>query len=536
MKIITVMSDEHSYQMMQFVDHSILKTPNLDRLAAESVVFDSCYTPCPVCAPARAGFISGRYINRLGTWDNSTPYDGRVPGLSHYLADHQKSYVCIGKTHFHHEGDYGFTHQEFAGYMRRPDIGCFFRDRKTGRVGAEKRFEKIGLKTEESYDDRVLAASLNWLDAHSREDDWNLYIGFLDPHFPFYVKEENWNHFAGLITQVPRALKPPFTSLNRHLDWLRAYFKCEDVPEETVLKLLIGYHCAIAELDERIGVLLDKVDRLGLAKDTVFCYTSDHGEQLGYHGLWWKCTMFEQSAHVPMIVRVPGVSPTRVSAPVNLVDWFPTVCDYMGLPIPQGLDGESLRPFIATGKAGGHKDFSFSEYHAHGVPAGMFMIRWKQYKYVYYCFGRPQLFNLETDPGEDHNLLEPGTGPWEGLPMDGGDAGREGEPMDDGNVGGEGESAAGGDVGREGEPMDGGNVGGVGQSMDGGENFAPGPEYCHAMEIAQECHRRLLSVCNPYAVDRRAREFQGRTKEALGITEYSTDMGSCPVPHPEAVI
>lgn len=84
--------------------------------------------------------------------------------------------------------------------------------------------------------------------------------------------------------------------------------------------------------------------------------------------------------------------------------------------------------------------------------------------------------------------------------------------------------------------MDGGNVGGVGQSMDGGENFAPGPEYCHAMEIAQECHRRLLSVCNPYAVDRRAREFQGRTKEALGITEYSTDMGSCPVPHPEAVI
>ena len=86
MKIITVMSDEHSYQMMHFINHSILKTPNLDRLAANSIVFDSCYTPCPVCAPARASFISGHYVNRIGTWDNSTPYDGSVPGLSHYLS------------------------------------------------------------------------------------------------------------------------------------------------------------------------------------------------------------------------------------------------------------------------------------------------------------------------------------------------------------------------------------------------------------------------------------------------------------------
>ena len=84
MKIITVMSDEHSYQMMHFINHSILKTPNLDRLAANSIVFDSCYTPCPVCAPARASFISGHYVNRIGTWDNSTPYDGSVPGPVSY--------------------------------------------------------------------------------------------------------------------------------------------------------------------------------------------------------------------------------------------------------------------------------------------------------------------------------------------------------------------------------------------------------------------------------------------------------------------
>ena len=180
--------------------------------------------------------------------------------------------------------------------------------------------------------------------------------------------------------------------------------------------------------------------------------------------------MFEQSAHVPMIVRVPGQKPRRIHNPVNLVDWFPTVCDYMELPIPQGLDGQSLRSYIETGKHEHHQDFSFSEYHAHGIPNGMFMIRWKQYKYVYFCYDKPQLFDLLKDPGENHSLLE--AAPYE-------------------------------------------------------------PD---TMIAAEECHKRLLSVCSPYEVDARAKEFQQRTRKELGIEEYNTDMGTCPVPHPEAIM
>lgn len=467
MKIITVMSDEHSWQMMQFVDHSILKTPNLDRLAAESTVFDNCYTPCPVCAPARASFITGKYVNRLGTWDNSTPYDGNTKGLPQQLNEYGKQFICIGKTHFHHEGEYGFSHQEHTGFMHRPDIGCYFRDEKRGRVGAEKRFDKIGIKTEESFDDRVLQASLSWLEEHAAKDDWVLYVGFLDPHFPFYVKQENWDYFDSLITAVPEALKPPFTSLNEPLNWLRTYFKCEDVPEETVRKLLVGYHCAIAELDERIGTLLDKLDQLKLRDDTIFCYTSDHGEQLGYHGLWWKCCMFQQSAHIPMIIRVPHQAPSRVHQPVNLVDFAPTVCDYMEIPVMDGVDGASLKGLIEQGTDKGRPDFTFSEYHAHGMPHGMFMIRWKQYKYIYYCNAAAQLFDLDADPAEDYCLI------------------------------------------------------------------ANQPENPIVREAQEACHNRLLSVCDPREVDARAKEFQQRMKETLGITEYSTDMGACPVPHPE---
>lgn len=470
MNLIAVMSDEHSGQMMHFMQQSgLLRTPNLDRLAAQSTVFTNAYSPCPVCAPARAAFFTGQFVHRIGTWDNATPYDGTVEGISQRFAGHGRPFTCIGKTHFHPEGDYRFTQAVTPGYMNRADIGCFFRDERRGRIGAELRYSNVGLKTEESFDDRVLATGLDWLEQHREEDGWTLYLGFLDPHFPFRVKKENWDYFDKRIREVPPALKPPFTSLNASLEWLRVYFKCDKpLPEETVRRLLVGYHAAIAELDERIGALLDAMDRLGLTENTVFCYTSDHGEQSGYHGMWWKCTMFEESARIPLMFRVPGGKAQRVESPVNLVDLFPTFCDYMDVPQPLNISGHSLRPLIETGRDDTRPDFTFSEYNAHGVPHAMFMVRWKNYKYVYYCYGTPQLFDLAADPTEDHDLL----------------AERPTDPA--------------------------------------------------VRQMAEEGHRRLLSVCNPYEVDTRAKAFQQRTKQALGLTDYTTDM-CYTVPHPEAM-
>lgn len=465
MNTITIMSDEHSQQMMQFVAGGIVKTPNLDRLAAESVVFSNCYSPCPVCAPARASFYTGQFVHRLGTWDNATPYDGTVPGMGHHLRAFGRETICIGKTHFHHQGDYAFAHQEFAGYMHHADVGCFFRDQKLGRVNAQRRFTGVSIKTEESYDDRVLESAINWLLEH-KEQEFNLYIGFLDPHFPFKVKQENWDYFSSRITTLPDALKPPFTSLNEPLSWLRTYFKGEQAREEDILKLLIAYHCAVAELDERLGLLLDTLDRLGLRENTALFYTSDHGEQMGYHGLWWKCCMFQQSANVPLLVRVPGIAPKRVSHPVNLVDIFPTIAALCGLPPPTNISGESLLPLLKAGEDKDRRDFTFSEYHAHGMPCGMFMIRWENWKYVFFCDYPPQLFDLAADPREDRDLV---------------------------------------------------------------------PQSAHdeaLKKVLAACHQRLISICDPFLVDARAKEFQARTKVALGITGYDSDFIDA-VPHPE---
>lgn len=405
MNIVTIISDEHSYQAMTNSGDPFAETKNIDRLASEGIDFRQAYTSCPVCAPARASWFTGQFVCHLGTWDNSTPYDGTQEGIASYLGSCGIPVSHIGKTHFHPDGKYGFSSIDYPNYLESPDLGCYYRDSKVARIGAENRFKRIGIKKERSFDDKVVEKALDWLEANKRRDGWVLDIGLLDPHFPFFVTQEHWDHYERIIKEVPISSKGPFTSLNSSLMELRKYFKCEVVDEEILRKMFIGYHAAIKELDDHIGSILDKLDDTGLADNTVVIYTSDHGEQLGYHGLWWKCCMFEQSARIPLIIRCPKMEPRVINTPVNIVDIFPTMCDLYGLPQPCNLDGESLLELMKTGTDVHRRDFSFSEYNAHGLSSGMYMIRWRKYKYVFYTDNAPQLFDLENDPDEDHDLV-----------------------------------------------------------------------------------------------------------------------------------
>ena len=405
MNIITIISDEHSYQAMTNSGDPFAETPNIDRLASQGMNFRQAYTSCPVCAPARASWFTGQFVCHLGTWDNSTPYDGTQEGIASYLGRRGVPVAHIGKTHFHPDGDYGFEYIAYPNYLESPDLGCYYRDSGVARLGAENRFKKIGIKKEESFDDKVIGKALEWLENNKGRDGWVLNIGLLDPHFPFYVKQEHWDHFSGLIKDLPVSADGPFSSLNSSLMELRKYFRCETVDNEILRKAFIGYHAAIKELDDHIGDILDKLEETGLADNTVVIYTSDHGEQLGYHGLWWKCCMFEQSARIPLIVRWPGISHRDIDVPVSLADIFPTLCEAYSFPVPGNVDGESLLPLIKTGHDYGRRDFAFSEYNAHGLSAGMYMIRWGNYKYVFFTDNEPQLFDLEKDPQEDHDLV-----------------------------------------------------------------------------------------------------------------------------------
>lgn len=469
MNVLFIMSDEHSGETMGCAGHRKVQTPVLDRLAAEGTLFTNCYTPSPLCTPGRASFFTGRYTHELGTWDNATPYDGRTADIANHLHRNGERLVSFGKLDLHPDGEYEGLEATLWGPRNNPQFESFFRDRDVD-MGNELRFRNMGVRREESFDDRVRDAAMEWL--RGREDSnepWVMYVGFLHPHFPFLAPEERWKKYEALVTDedMAPAARSEFPELNEPLRQLRRHFRGDAVDAETLHKAHVGYYALTEELDSNIGRLLQTLKDIGQEEETLIVYTSDHGEQLGRHGLWWKCCMYEESARVPLILKGPGIPQgKRVEAPVSLLDMFPTICDARGILPPTRLPGRSLLPLARGVQDPERADFAFSEYHAHAVPSGMYMIRWQRWKYVYFVGFAPQLFDLEADPHEMRDL------------------------------------------------------------------YASAADSEELQQTLTICERRLRSVCDPEAVDRRAKRFQQATKERLGLTGYVPPKGM-PVPHPE---
>ncbi len=455
MNIVMIMSDEHSYQAMGNSGHPIVQTPALDRLASEGATFTNCYTPCPLCVPARASAFTGYFVNQLGTWDNATPYDGRVKGLSELVTEHGfDEFTGVGKNHFHPKGTYpGLNDHGLGEYDTEPDLSGLFRQRDIPRPIGKSRFEKIKPRESESEDEKVLHFVLDWLERKEKKSPpWVLYVGFLQPHFPFFYQQKYWDDYDKLVSDIPQVAKPPFDELIEPLRVLQRHFSGDQIDTETIRKAHVGYYSLIGELDQHVGQILDTLERRGLAEDTFVIYTSDHGEQLGHHGLWWKCCMYEESVHIPLLMKGPGIpGGIRINDYVSLTDLSPTICDSLGIPVPQGLQGASLLPLIKGDTRSYPRDFAFSEYHAHGMPTGMFMIRWQQWKYVHYVGTEGQLFNIENDPQEMNNLFP-----------------------------------------------------------------AAGDNPQIQVAIA-ECQKRLYQICDPDEVSRRAFQFQTRMLQATGL-------------------
>ncbi|TBL73233.1 sulfatase-like hydrolase/transferase [Paenibacillus thalictri] len=469
MNVLFIMSDEHSGETMGFAGHNKVQTPVLDRLAGEGTAFTRCYTPSPLCTPGRASFFTGKYTHTLGTWDNATPYDGRSTDMANHLHRHGERLTSFGKLDLHPDGQYEGLDATLWGPRNNPQFESFFRDRDV-EMGNDLRFKHMGIRTEPSFDERVRDAALEWLRGRQgASEPWVMYVGFLNPHFPFIAPEEKWNKYDKLVTDedMAPAARSEFPELNEPLRQLRRHFRGDVVDPETLRKAHVGYYAMTEELDANIGRLLQTLKEIGQEEDTLIVYTSDHGEQLGRHGLWWKCCMYEESARVPLILKGPGIPGGQIiDSPVSLLDMFPTICDARGIEPPAGLPGRSLLPLARGEHDPLRADFAFSEYHAHGVPSGMYMIRWQRWKYVYYVGFAPQLFDLAADPREMHDLYP---------------------------------------------------------------SASASEELRQALEA---CDSRLRSVCDPEAVDRRAQQFQQETKKRLGLTGYVPPKGM-PVPHPE---
>jgi len=413
--LLILLSDEHNKRMLGVSGHSHVKTPNLDNLANEGVLFQNAYCNSPICVPSRAILATGRYNAEIGYWDNADPYDGKIPSWGHRAVEGNCDAVSIGKLHFlDDQAPTGFSEQinplNVVGGVG--DLLGLIRQELPVRKGAANMAKDVGSgeTTYSNYDKKIAEDATKWiLNRKAGDKPWVLFVSFVCPHFPLIAPPEFYDMYPENEVPWPLLYEEHQRSKHPYYEAMRKCMNYDDYfDEEKVRKATSAYFGLCSFLDHNVGLVLDALQNSQFADNTNIIYTSDHGDALGMRGMWGKSTMFEESAGVPMILKGPNLPKSKkIKTPVSLVDIFPTVVDSLNLsPNSRDIDlpGKSLLK-IAEEKDD-YERVVLSEYHAAASPVGAFMLRKGKYKYVYFAEGYdPQLFNLEEDPYEQNDLF-----------------------------------------------------------------------------------------------------------------------------------
>jgi choline-sulfatase len=266
----------------------------------------------------------------------------------------------------------------------------------------------IGWTPDMDYDEEVLFRTLYGLRRIARQDDRRPFLlcaSFTGPHYPYYAPEPYWNLYTDDDIELPHIPEDFKKGEHQYVDWFRQYAHLEEpVPEEVCRRARHAMLGRISMLDDYLSSILDALKTSGLDKETIVLYTSDHGDMMGEHGLWFKCTAYEWSSRVPLIVSGPGIPQHRVEEPVSLLDLGPTLCSIAGIdPVYSISDGRDVSDLVYDERSEGEGDV-IVEYYGDGTWRGWRMIRSGDYKLVHIPGYEPALYNLREDRGEWHNL------------------------------------------------------------------------------------------------------------------------------------
>ena len=407
------MSDEHAPQVSSPYGHPFVQTPHMQRLADQGVVFEQGYCNSPLCVPSRASFMTGRHLHRIGVWDNGVPLASDEPTWAHRLNAAGYDTALAGKMHFvGPDQRHGFQQRlvediHGRGNAGGPDWEAGVRE---GGPQMRHRIEEAGRgdSVHQQYDDEVVARSVDYMyDPARRDRPWALCASLITPHFPLIVRQPYFDRNFPRHADLPAP--PAGHGEHQHPanERLRTHFSSYGYSDEQVARARAAYYGLVSFCDDKIGALLDAVKQSGQADNTVIIYVADHGEMYGEHGMWWKCTLYEQSVRIPTIVAWPGTyrSGSRVAAPVSLIDVVRTVVDLAGCQDVAGLDGDSMVALL-EGRADGWKQLAIAEYEGHGAITPARMVRRGRYKLNYYHGEPAELYDLERDPGELRNLVD----------------------------------------------------------------------------------------------------------------------------------
>jgi choline-sulfatase len=438
--VLLLMSDQHKRSCMGAYGDRVAKTPHLDALAGESVRFTNAYCNNPVCTPSRASMMTGLYSHHLEAQDNTKPYLPTHPTMAHHFNRAGYMTALIGKMHFVDAQTHGFEYrldfndwfqylgpktQIYADELGRansgaglPQIDDLWREESDPWKGHRTQDGREGsvavggislLPEEDHFESFVARESVRFLRnfGNSRRPFF-LISSFLKPHDPFMPA----GRFAEMFKPEEMRLPESYGKADKALlpkEVVRSIEFNGPTPElrdqAAARRRIAYYYASLAQMDDCLGRVVCAIQAMQLENDTIIVYTSDHGEMLGDLGLWQKFQFYEGSCGVPLLIRVPGKAPAVCAAPVSLVSLSTTLTQLAGVEQIVPNDGASLMPLLKEPEA--RHDFGpvFAEY---GLTSRQpkAMIRVGPWKYTYWLHDKAELYNLQSDPEELHNLAE----------------------------------------------------------------------------------------------------------------------------------
>jgi choline-sulfatase len=350
--------------------------------------------------------MSGLPVHQTQVYNNCSIVQSAFPSYGAVLREQGVHSVHIGKTDVYNRWEtLGFSDVRFAGDRASPGDVNFCRSPLTIREDGPSRANGYGPRTDAFRKDlRIVDEAVGWLsdEAPSIETPWTLTVNIVAPHFPHYATTELWDKYQG-FGDLPKHGSDVESANHPYAQDLRNHFQTDAFAEEQIRGLRQGYLAGVDFVDRQLGRLIDAIEAAGMRDDTVIVYTSDHGEMLGTFGMWWKCSTYEDSLRVPLIVAGPGFEHgIRSVTPVSLLDLQASTFRATGTTRPDHWWGEPLQDVAPHDP----ERVVLAEYHGHGTRSGSFVIRKGEWKLHYHDKAPHQLFHLASDPDELRNRFD----------------------------------------------------------------------------------------------------------------------------------
>ena len=430
--ILWVCADQQRFDTIEGLNNPHIHTPNLRRFMSESTTFTHAMVQNPVCSPSRACFLSGRYPHTTGLRANGQRIRPEEILLPRVLANFGYECGLAGKLHLSPCAGGRIEDRIDDGYHRfwwSHDLQDIWPGqnmwhewlRSQGVKWQDPKSDPAGVPIDPKYTQTAWCSMIaqRFMREQRSFQPWMMSVNIFQPHHPFWPAKDFLDRYDP--AQLPSPAYQPgeldSKPVYQRVDHQGAYAgsgisfaKLDDLAHRRVTA---AYYAMIEQIDDEFGQMLHTLGATGQAGNTIVVYMSDHGEMLGDHGFYLKGPHFYDCAlRVPLIIRWPGKfkAGLQSDALVEMMDLMPTLLDAAGIPVPEGVQGQSLTPLL-TGQTTVHRDSLYAEHYdssfLYDPPPMATSVRTRTHKLtMYHSLRTGELYDLEKDPGEFHNLWD----------------------------------------------------------------------------------------------------------------------------------